>query len=259
MLTTTVVPTSGRAFVAGIDARAQPAVGEAADRGRLAVEHARPLADGVGEPLLPRALLRRLAAARRARRADELLEQFALADRPRSMVFELSGGLARRLMIARALVHRPQVLFLDEPTSGIDPQTRINLWRILGRPPPRRADDPAHDALHGGGRHALRADRDPRPRQGARARRPGRAQADARRRHGDHAHDRRRPRRARAAGRARSTGVRSVERDGASCASSPSRPTGVLAELVAGGVARSGCTCATRPASRRASRPSSWR
>jgi ABC-type multidrug transport system ATPase subunit len=47
------------------------------------------------------------------------------------MVFELSGGLARRLMIARALVHRPRVLFLDEPTSGIDPQTRINLWRIL--------------------------------------------------------------------------------------------------------------------------------
>ena len=64
-------------------------------------------------------------------RADELLEQFALADRAEAMVHELSGGMAQRLMIARALVHRPEVLFLDEPTSGIDPQTRINLWRIL--------------------------------------------------------------------------------------------------------------------------------
>ena len=70
------------------------------------------------------------AAAARAR-ADELLVAFALADRGSAGVAELSGGMVQRLQIARAIAHRPSVLFLDEPTAGLDPQSRIALWDVL--------------------------------------------------------------------------------------------------------------------------------
>ena len=69
-------------------------------------------------------------AAARAR-ADELLEQFRLADRAKADVYALSGGMAQRLMVARGIAHRPRILFLDEPTAGLDPQSRLALWEIL--------------------------------------------------------------------------------------------------------------------------------
>jgi ABC-2 type transport system ATP-binding protein len=65
------------------------------------------------------------------RRALELLELMGIGDRGNSKVDELSGGQQQRLMIARALIHEPRVLFLDEPTVGLDPQARLSLWEIL--------------------------------------------------------------------------------------------------------------------------------
>ena len=63
--------------------------------------------------------------------ADQLLDQFRLTDRARAPVEALSGGMAQRLMVARSILHRPRILFLDEPTAGLDPQSRLALWEIL--------------------------------------------------------------------------------------------------------------------------------
>jgi ABC-type multidrug transport system ATPase subunit len=130
MLTTTVVPSGGRALIAGMDVRRRAA----AVKRRIGVVSQSNTLDRsltVWENLYFHGRYFGVPRQRAQRRADELLEQFALSERRDAMVFHLSGGLAQRLMIARALVHEPDVLFLDEPTSGIDPQTRINLWRIL--------------------------------------------------------------------------------------------------------------------------------
>jgi ABC-2 type transport system ATP-binding protein len=72
-----------------------------------------------------------LTHAYSAKKADELLELFKLTERKKSFVRELSGGLAQRVQIARAIAHDPEVLFLDEPSAGLDPQTRLALWDII--------------------------------------------------------------------------------------------------------------------------------
>ncbi len=132
ILTTRVRPTAGRALVAGADVVRE----EAAVKRRIGVVPQRPNPDRgltVLENLVFHAAyfgIRRQVAAVRAR---ELLEVLGLTERARAKVDELSGGQQQRLMIARALVHEPQVLFLDEPTVGLDPQARLALWEILRR------------------------------------------------------------------------------------------------------------------------------
>ena len=130
MLTTLVLPTGGRAWVAGLDVVADP-VGVKRRIGVVTQNNTLDMQLTVAENLEFRSRFFGLGLREASRRAAQLLEVFGLADRRKAMSTDLSGGQAKRLLIARALVHRPDVLFLDEPTAGLDPQTRANLWDIL--------------------------------------------------------------------------------------------------------------------------------
>jgi ABC-2 type transport system ATP-binding protein len=130
MLTTLVRPTGGQAWVAGTDVAADP-VGVKRQIGVVPQNNTLDMQLTVAENLEFRGRFFGLSRRDAGRRAAQLIEIFGLGDRRRAMATDLSGGQARRLLIARALVHRPQVLFLDEPTAGLDPQTRVNLWDLL--------------------------------------------------------------------------------------------------------------------------------
>ncbi|MGP8000841.1 MAG: ATP-binding cassette domain-containing protein [Streptosporangiaceae bacterium] len=131
MLTTRVVPTSGRAFLAGIDVAAHPALAKQLS-GIVSQQNTLDRQLTVWENLYFHGRLFGMGARASRRIADELLEQFQLAKWAKASVYALSGGMAQRLMVARAIFHRPSVLFLDEPTAGLDPQSRLALWDLLG-------------------------------------------------------------------------------------------------------------------------------
>ena len=130
MLTTLLAPTSGQATVAGLDVvrDAQAVRAVIGLTGQYAA---------VDETLTGRenivlcARLVHLGRAEAAQRADELLEQFGLADAADRLLKTYSGGMRRRLDLAASLVGTPAVLFLDEPTTGLDPRSRLALWDVI--------------------------------------------------------------------------------------------------------------------------------
>ena len=132
MLTTLLPPTAGRARVAGYDVVQEgPQV-----RARIGAALQEAALDGLltgREHLRLQASLQALPRSERRSRADELLERVGLTEAADRKVKGYSGGMKRRLDLALALVHRPRVLFLDEPTTGLDPQSRAALWTEVAR------------------------------------------------------------------------------------------------------------------------------
>jgi ABC-2 type transport system ATP-binding protein len=130
MLTTRVVPTGGKAFLAGVDVGAQPALAKQLS-GIVSQQNTLDRQLTVWENLYFHGRLFGIGAKESRQTADVLLARFQLTKWAKVSVYALSGGMAQRLMVARAIFHRPSVLFLDEPTAGLDPQSRLALWDLL--------------------------------------------------------------------------------------------------------------------------------
>lgn len=128
--TTRVVATAGRAHVAGVDVARDPALAKRFI-GVVTQYNTLDRSCSVFENLYFHARYFGLPRAKARHVAEGLLSRFHLADRSESMPDELSGGMAQRLQVARAISHGPAVLFLDEPTAGLDPQSRLALWKMV--------------------------------------------------------------------------------------------------------------------------------
>jgi len=130
MLSTRVVPTAGTACVGGVDVVEAPALAKQAI-GVVPQSNTLDRSLTVWENLYYHSRYFGMGKSEAQVRTDELLEQVKLADRAKTQVAALSGGMAQRLMVARGIAHRPYILFLDEPTAGLDPQSRLALWDVV--------------------------------------------------------------------------------------------------------------------------------
>ncbi|HEY5985599.1 MAG TPA: ATP-binding cassette domain-containing protein [Streptosporangiaceae bacterium] len=131
ILSTALLPDRGEALVRGLDVVSQAAAvrGRIGFAGQFAAVDAN-LTGGENLRLIGR--LSRLPRRMARERAEELLERFGLARAADRLARTYSGGMRRRLDVAAALMHRPPVLFLDEPTTGLDPESRVQLWELVG-------------------------------------------------------------------------------------------------------------------------------
>jgi len=125
--TTRALPTSGQVRIHGIDVVAAPAIARTSI-GVVPQYNTLDRACTIFENIHFHCLYFGFSRAEATHRTNQLLEQFLLTERAGAYPAQLSGGLAQRVQIARAIAHRPKVLFLDEPSAGLDPQSRIAMW-----------------------------------------------------------------------------------------------------------------------------------
>ena len=125
--TTRALPTAGQVRIDGVDVVAHPAIARRAI-GVVPQYNTLDRACTIAENIHFHCLYFGFSSAEAKARTSALLDQFHLSERAKAYPAQLSGGLAQRVQIARAIAHRPKVLFLDEPSAGLDPQSRIAMW-----------------------------------------------------------------------------------------------------------------------------------
>lgn len=130
--TTRVLPTTGSVHIAGVDVVRSPAQARQA-MGIVPQFNTLDRSCTIYENIYFHCLYFGLSRAEAKQRTSQLLGQFYLVERANAYPSQLSGGLAQRVQIARAIAHRPKVLFLDEPSAGLDPQSRIAMWDAVRR------------------------------------------------------------------------------------------------------------------------------